>query len=130
MTMARASHSDTFKQEFGERLAALVEHHLAMGFSDVAKAVGYANSSTVLKAARAEGCLDVERLALLAGVARADGKTPNLHWLICGHGPPLLSASADPERGTSLDALRREITDKVRQLDRQKMEAMLALLGE
>lgn len=128
--MARGSHSETFKRQFGERLTELVEQHLSVAFADVAQAVGYANSATILKAARAEGCLDVERLALLAGVARADGKTPNLHWLICGVGPPMLSASSDPDRSTSLDALRREVTDKVRHLDRHRVEAMLALLGE
>jgi hypothetical protein len=129
MIMARGSHSAAFKQQFAHRLSELVEKHLAVGFGEIAQAMGYANSSTVLKAARAQGCLDMERLALLADMTSPQGKSPNLHWLITGHGPPMLAPARGHEHGVALDALRKDAVEKVRQLDRDRVEAMLTLLG-
>jgi hypothetical protein len=129
MIMARGSHSTAFKQQFANRLSELVETHLAASFGDIAQAMGYANSSTVLKAARAQGCLDMERLALLAEITTPQGKSPNLHWLITGHGLPMLARARGHEHGVALDTLRKDVVERVRQLDRERVEAMLALLG-
>ena len=127
--MTRGSHTEEFKQQFAARLTELVETHLDLSFNEVSGAMGYANSATVLKAARAEGCLDVERLSVLAGLTTPDGRAPNLHWLICGTGSPTLSASRYQDQVQPLDLLRREVVEKVRQLDREKVGAMLALLA-
>jgi hypothetical protein len=127
--MARGSQTEAFKRQFAARLTELVERHLGLSFNEVSEAMGYTNSSTVLKAARAAGCLDVERLSVLAGLTTPDGRSPNLHWLICGTGPPTLSASRYHDQALPLDSLRREVVEKVRQLDREKAAAMLALLG-
>ena len=71
--MPRRGHSDTFTSEFGGRFSSLVREHLCLDLAAVASLIGYANSSTVQKAARGDGCLDIERLALLAKLTDRTG---------------------------------------------------------
>ncbi len=127
--MARSSHSQDFRQQFAVRLTDLVEQHLRLSLSEVSRRIGYANTSTMHKAARAAGCLDVERLAALAQMRTPDGRHPNLHWLLSGTGQPTVDGTEPHSHVQPLDSLRREVVDRVRRLDRDKVEAMLALLG-
>jgi transcriptional regulator with XRE-family HTH domain len=69
-------------------------NRLGMNASEVAKALGYANATTISKVQRGETFLDVERLFLLAQIEAKDGQRIDLNWLICGK----ITAVADEER--------------------------------
>lgn len=57
-----------------------------MNPSQVARALGYANVTTIAKVQRGESFVDVERLYLLANLQAPDGWEIDLNWLIAGKG--------------------------------------------
>jgi hypothetical protein len=52
--------------------------------AEVARALGYANASTITKVQRGETFVDVERLYLFAQLRTPAGGTVDLNWLITG----------------------------------------------
>jgi len=72
------------------RFVWLMENVLRISSAEMARELGYANSTTVQKVKRQETFPDVERLQRLASLFTQDGSRPNLHWLITGEGEPVL----------------------------------------
>lgn len=52
--------------------------------AEIARALGYANATTIAKVRRGETFVDVERLHLLAQLRSASGQRVDLNWLIAG----------------------------------------------
>lgn len=57
---------------------------LELSASEIARALGYANATTISKVQRGEAFVDVERLCLLANLRAPDGSRIDLNWLITG----------------------------------------------
>ena len=57
---------------------------LGMTQTEVARALGYANATTIAKVQRGESFVDAERLYLLANLRAADGSLIDLNCLIEG----------------------------------------------
>jgi transcriptional regulator with XRE-family HTH domain len=81
--MARPKKDDRIRKEMCSRFV-LAMNRLGMSASEVARALGYANATTIAKVLKGEAFVDVERLYLLAQIETADGRRIDLNWLICG----------------------------------------------
>jgi len=57
---------------------------LELNPTELAKALGYSNSTTLFKVQRGEAFVDVERLYLLSQLRANDGRQVDLNWLIGG----------------------------------------------
>lgn len=57
---------------------------LGLTAAEVARALGYANATTIAKVQRGQSFVDVERLHLLAKLRTTDGKRIDMNWLIAG----------------------------------------------
>jgi transcriptional regulator with XRE-family HTH domain len=84
--MSRPKKDDRIRKEMCARFVVTMER-LGMNASQVAKALGYANATTIAKVQRGETFVDVERLYLLAHMRTDDGSQIDLNWLICGRNP-------------------------------------------
>lgn len=62
----------------------LAMEELGLTASEVARALGYANATTIAKVQRGESFVDVERLHLLAKLRTTDGRRIDMNWLIAG----------------------------------------------
>lgn len=88
--MSRGPRDEAYRRAFGERLRRLIEVEVKASLSEVAKALGYQDGST-LRSAMAGRCgLDLDRLASLASWSKSRGIPVNLHWLLVGEGRPIL----------------------------------------
>ena len=83
MGMARPKKDDRIRKEMCSRFV-LAMNRLGMSASEVSRALGYANATTIAKVMKGEAFVDVERLYLLAQIETADGRRIDLNWLICG----------------------------------------------
>lgn len=92
MDMARPKKDDRIRKEMCSRFV-LAMDRLGMSASEVARALGYANATTIAKVVKGEAFVDVERLYLLAQIETADGCRIDLNWLICGQ--PVTSLHAN-----------------------------------
>jgi len=92
--MSQTKRNIKLQTEIGARLEQLVEVHLGRPWSDVATALGYANSSTLLAAKDGTSSLSVEKLALLAEQT-GDGGRVSIDWLLTGKGSPLVNQKRD-----------------------------------
>ncbi len=59
--------------------------------AEVARIMGYANSSPLYRVRTKDAFPDVERLERLVNASPARGVTINLNWIVAGRGFPLLS---------------------------------------
>lgn len=82
--MARPKKDDRIRREMCSRFV-LAMDRLGMSASEVARALGYANATTIAKVLKGEAFVDVERLYLLSKIETTDGRRIDLNWLICGH---------------------------------------------
>ena len=57
---------------------------LGLTQTEAARALGYANATTIAKVQRGESFVDAERLYLLANLTATDGSSIDLNWLIAG----------------------------------------------
>jgi len=57
---------------------------LGMTPTQIAKALGYANATTIAKVLKGESFVDVERLQKLSELTTATGKPIDMNWLILG----------------------------------------------
>lgn len=62
----------------------LAMDQLGLTAAEVARALGYANATTIAKVQRGQSFVDVERLHLLAKLRTADGRRIDMNWLIAG----------------------------------------------
>lgn len=62
----------------------LAMDELGLTAAEVARALGYANATTIAKVQRGQSFVDVERLHLLARLRTADGRRIDMNWLIAG----------------------------------------------
>lgn len=81
--MSRPKKDNRIRKEMCERFVAAMER-LGMNASQVAKALGYANATTIAKVQKGEAFVDVERLHLMAQLRTEDGRQIDMNWLICG----------------------------------------------
>lgn len=81
--MSRPKKDIAIRRAMCQRFVIAMER-LEMNASELARALGYANATTILKVQRGESFVDVERLHLLANLRQPDGKTVDLNWLIVG----------------------------------------------
>jgi hypothetical protein len=70
--------------------------------AQVARIMGYANSSPLYRIRQQHAFPDVERLERLLKVAPAPGITINLNWIVAGKGEPLLKMSRGGVTGMTL----------------------------
>lgn len=61
--------------------------------AEVARIMGYANSSPLYRVRRKRAFPDVERLEKLVKAPLAPGVSINLNWIVAGEGKPLLHTS-------------------------------------
>lgn len=85
--MARPKKDDRIRKAMCSRFV-LAMDRLGMSASEVARALGYANATTIAKVLKGEAFVDVERLYLLAQIETTDGSRIDLNWLICGQPTP------------------------------------------
>jgi len=83
--MSRPKKDDAIRQAMCKRFVLAMER-LDMNASQVARALGYANVTTISKVQRGESFVDVERLYFLANLKAPDGSGIDLNWLIAGKG--------------------------------------------
>lgn len=83
--MSRPKKDDAIRKAMCERFVLAMER-LEMNASQTARALGYANVTTLAKVLRGEAFVDVERLYLLANLKAPDGSEIDLNWLIAGKG--------------------------------------------
>jgi hypothetical protein len=88
--MSQTKRNIKLQTEIGARLGQLVEIHLGRPWSEMATALGYANSSTLLAAKDGTSSLSVEKLALLAEQT-SDGRRVSIDWLLTGKGFPFVN---------------------------------------
>lgn len=81
--MARPKKNNRIRKDMCARFVAAMEQ-LGLNASEVARALGYANATTIAKVQRGEAFVDVERLYLLAQMTTSDGRQIDMNWLICG----------------------------------------------
>ena len=62
----------------------LAMEELGLTAAEVARALGYANATTIAKVQRGQSFVDVERLHLLAKLRTTDGRRIDMNWLIAG----------------------------------------------
>lgn len=88
--MSQVKKNGKSRKDACDRFIWLMEHGLKIPAAELARRLGYANSTTVQKVKRYETFPDVQRLQKLAKVYTVDGERPNLDWLITGVGPKML----------------------------------------
>lgn len=81
--MSRPKKDNKIRREMCARLIAAREL-LGLSTTELARALGYANATTITKVQRGEAFLDVERLYLLAKLRSENGQKVDLNWLISG----------------------------------------------
>lgn len=104
------------------RLKSLAEDHLKMPMPDLARELGYANTTVLARAWKGETFPDTEKLAKLANIQAANGLMPNIHWLITGVGTPLLRT---PQAKNNV---RNQLSSLVDALPEEKATSLLCLL--
>ncbi len=82
--MARPKKDDTVRRGMCERFV-LAMNRLELSPAELARALGYANSTTIAKVTKGLAFVDVERLHLLASLQTPSGEKIDLNWLITGH---------------------------------------------
>lgn len=83
MIMSRPKKDSGVRQAMCDRFVVAIGK-LGMSTSELARALGYANVTTIAKVQRGQSFVDVERLYLLANLKTLDGSRIDLNWLIAG----------------------------------------------
>lgn len=104
------------------RLKELVENHLKLSVNDIAKTLGYANTTVIRKAWKGETFPDTEKLVPLAMIENKDGAVPNIHWVITGQGAPLIPR----KKGRS--KMYEQLNSVIASLPAAKAKSLLSLL--
>nr|WP_063571404.1 transcriptional regulator [Luteibacter rhizovicinus] len=81
--MARPKKDNQIRKDMCARFVDAMEQ-LGLSAAEAARALGYANATTIAKVQRGEAFVDVERLYLLAQMTTQDGRQIDMNWLICG----------------------------------------------
>lgn len=81
--MSRTKKDHRIRQAMCRRFVLAMEE-LGLTAAETARALGYANATTIAKVQRGESFVDVERLHLLAQLKTVDGGRIDLNWLIAG----------------------------------------------
>lgn len=81
--MSRTKKDHHIRQSMCRRFV-LAMDELGLTAAETARALGYANATTIAKVQRGESFVDVERLHLLAQLKTVDGGRIDLNWLIAG----------------------------------------------
>lgn len=88
--MSRTRRDAAGREAFGQRLQRVIDQELGTTHTEMARALGYHDSSTIRAAVSGRCGLDADRLVLLAKWSRSLGKPINLHWLLTGEASPQL----------------------------------------
>ncbi|MBR8843170.1 hypothetical protein [Pseudoalteromonas sp. JC3] len=96
------------------RLRYLIHECLDVSVEECSKLLGYANSSPLRKAMSGDCFVDSEKLVRLSLIKNSEGSSVNLHWLITGSGPTLLSSYKPVEQGNMFMKLKTLPPDKVK----------------
>ena len=104
--MVRPKKNNHIRQEMCARFVKTIES-LNLNASEASRALGYANSTTILKVRRGQAFVDVERLYLLAQIGEEGGQPVDLNWLICGK-----AIDGRLEPGVALLRTEKEIDDE------------------
>lgn len=83
INMARPKKDNRIREDMCARFVSAMGQ-LGLTASETARALGYANATTIAKVQRGEAFVDVERLYLLAQMTTEDGRQIDMNWLICG----------------------------------------------
>jgi hypothetical protein len=101
--MPRTKKNESLQKQMCARLIELLDQHLKMSDSEVARALGYRSVSILWKVRRGLAFVDVERLVAFAKL-RQGHVGPNIHWLISGEGRPMLNTRPDQAASSRLIA--------------------------
>ncbi|TXI47110.1 MAG: hypothetical protein E6Q50_14350 [Lysobacter sp.] len=96
-------------QAISSRLIDVLEGQLSLSMADAARALGYANATTLHKVKRGSVLPDFSRVAAFADQqGRRTGQMPNLHYILTGQGVPML-----PYRAPESDQVKFSIDDDI-----------------
>lgn len=96
-------------QAIASRLIEVLEDQLSLSMTDAARALGYANATTLHKVKRGVVLPDFSRIAAFADQqGRRTGLMPNLHYVLTGQGVPML-----PYRAPDSVQVKRSIDDDI-----------------
>lgn len=80
----RTKKDSSLRREMCDRFVRCMDD-LQLTPAELARRLGYLNSTTLTKLRRGETFVDVERLYLLSQLRTPDGRAIDLNWLITGH---------------------------------------------
>lgn len=126
ITMKKNKNDQVYLKEFSERFTVLIDSQIIIKLNDLAKRLGYENQSTIGRVKKGKVPLSSEKLALLASIKTSNGETINLHWLITGHGTPILRSTPVHEDEPGLKYL----AEIFNNLPERKLKALKTILLE
>lgn len=89
--MARKKRSEQTVREIAARFVSATSEHLGKSASVLSKDLGYANSTTLHAVKNGKAIPDFVRMAGHADALQdARGRSLNFHWVITGHGSPMI----------------------------------------
>lgn len=122
--MARSQKNAVLRMDMCSRLQALAEKHLKISMRDLSDKLGYSNTTVLRRAWKGEVFPDTERLAILATIKTKTDRTPNIHWLITGEGPPLI----EPQK--KISSRKSDLIRVVKSLSPTKADSLLNILDD
>lgn len=111
--MSRPKKNRLVMRSMCARLAATIDL-MEESDSQISKILGYANPATIARMRAGEAFIDPERLAIFASIAIREEIRPNLHWILTGHGEPVI-AIEEKKLAAALCILIQESTKKMLQ---------------
>jgi len=121
--MPRTKRDPQALKQLTERFTRLVDRYLELSDRELAEALGYSGTTTLSRVRNGDAFLDIERLIRLAELETQSGGRPNIHWLLTGHGEPVLR----PE-GQSRRDKKERLIDQVKRLEEPEIDALTKLL--
>lgn len=106
------------------RLQYLSREILGLSDKDMASKMGYSNPTTLWRVWQGKTFPDAEKLYRLAELKTPGGCRPSLHWVITGHGEPVVQETAT----TSVVGDRAVLRDQILALPMKKVRSLIALL--
>lgn len=131
--MPRQQRSEQAVADIAARFIQAAQDHLGMAPSDLWRALGYANSSTVQSVRKGTALPDFVRIAEHQAEMRdARGRSLNLHWVITGQGSPIVEGEqARKGRGPHANqAAENDIIVRLRRMKPSKRATLMKFLNE
>jgi hypothetical protein len=131
--MPRQQRSEQAVADIAARFIAAAHDHLGMAPSDLWRALGYANSSTVQSVRKGTALPDFVRIAEhQAEMCDARGRSLNLHWVITGQGSPVVGPGqvAKGQKRQGLAMAENDIIVKFRRMKPSKRATLMKFLNE